>query len=122
MKRIWFSVVFLSIALSICIAEQFIVKSSCGEIIKSIDSAISATDESEKEKYCNNAIKEWNDYYRKASYITDHSIIQGADISMGDLEQVIKTDIDSVDEKLVEAKSEIEQIKEVSKVNLANIF
>lgn len=122
MKRLWFSAVFLAIALSICIAEQYIVKSSCGEIIKSIDSAISATDENEKEKYCNDAIKGWEDYYKKASYITDHSVIQGADISMGELEEVIKTDIDRADEKLVEAKSEIEQIKEVSKVNLANIF
>lgn len=122
MKRLWFSAVFLVMALSICIAEQYIVKSSCGEIIKSIDSAISATDENEKEKYCNNAIKEWDNYYKKASYITDHSVIQGADVSMGELEEVIKTDIDSADEKLIEAKSEIEQIKDVSKVNLANIF
>lgn len=122
MKRIWFSVAFLAIALCICIAEQYNVRTSCKEIISSIDSAISAADETEKEKYCKDAINEWDDYYKKASYITDHSIIQDADISMGELEQVIKTDINSADEKLVEAKSEIEQINEVSKVNLANIF
>lgn len=122
MKRIWFSVAFLAIALSVCVAEQYIVKTSCREIVSSIDSALTAQDENEKEKYCEEAVEKWDDYFGKAAYITDHSILQNADISMGEVEQYIKSDVNSADDALIEAKSEIEQINEVSKINLANVF
>ena len=44
MKRLWFSAIFILMALSICVFEQAAVYKSCDELLPQIDAAIEETD------------------------------------------------------------------------------
>ena len=96
MKRLWFAFAFLLIAAAACAYEQITVKSNYNEIKAVIDEAI--------------------------SLMTDHSIFQSADVSFGSLSDLAREDKDSINETLIEAKSELEQIYDSSKINFSNIF
>lgn len=122
MKRLWFSAVFILIALSLCAFEQFFVYSECNEIIAHIDSAINETDLKAKKEKCAAIEDEWEDFDRKATYITDHAILHSAEISIGTLNDLNNLNAEDTNEALIGAKSEIEQVYDHSKINLSNIL
>lgn len=123
MKRLWFSVIFMLVALSICAAEQIYISRDCREIIAAISTAEECESAPEKLKYCAEIYDMWGDYYKKASYVTDHSVLQSADISMGTLKN-LPTDSseEDIDGLLAQAKSEAEQIYGNSRISLTNIL
>lgn len=123
MKRLWFSAIFMIAALSLCFVEQFCIAKDCREIIAAIGTATECDDANEKIEYCKEITDMWNDYYKKASYVTDHSVLQGADVSMGTLNSLPPdSDSESINELLAEAKSEAKQIYEHSRISLSNIL
>ena len=122
MKRLWFAFAFLLIAAAACTYEQITVKSNYNEINAVIDEAITAENEDEKIKYCDEITEKWENSYKSISLMTDHSIFQSADVSFGSLSDLAREDKDSINETLIEAKSELEQIYDSSKINFSNIF
>lgn len=122
MKRLWFSAVFILLALSICIFEQTAVYKSCNELIPQIDAAIEETNLQVKKEKCSEIEKIWNDFDKKASYITDHSVLREAEISISALSEVNGYDENNINEALVDVKSEVEQLYSRSKINLSNIL
>lgn len=122
MKRLWFSAVFILLALSICIFEQAAVYKSCNELIPQIDAAIEETNLQVKKEKCSEIEKIWNDFDKKASYITDHSVLREAEISISALSEVNGYDENNINEALVDVKSEVEQLYSRSKINLSNIL
>lgn len=122
MKRIWFSAVFILIALSVCAYEQITVNAAYEDITNTIDLALESNDENEKIKYCTEVSDKWDKFFKKVTLVTDHSIVQSADVSMGTLERLANQKDDSVDEVLIEAKSELDQIYDTSKITFSNIF
>lgn len=122
MKRIWFSIIFLALAIGACTYEQAVVKSAHKEISAVIDSALECKELDEKIKLCNEITEKWEKHFKKISLVTDHSILQSADVSVGTINALAKEGDDSVDEALIETKSELEQIYDSSKINLSNIF
>lgn len=120
MKRLWFAFIFIVLCVLACAYEQYVVKSAYTDIVAVIDLAMEAGSDEEKAQYCLEIAEEWNDYYKKVALIADHSILESADISIRQLEE--NTDGNSLDEILVQTKSELERIYESSRVNLSNIF
>ncbi len=123
MKRLWFSAIFMLIAFSLCAAEQIYISSDCREIIAAISTAEECESVPEKLKYCTEIYDMWGDYYKKASYVTDHSVLQSADISMGTLKNLPPdSSKENIDGLLAQAKSETEQIYDNSRISLTNIL
>ena len=92
------------------------------EINEVIDKALATDNSDEKIKYCNEIIDKWDNYFRKVTLVTDHSIVQSADISFGTLSALAEEESESIDETLIESKSELKQIYDSSRINLSNIF
>ena len=122
MKRLWFSAAFILIALSLCAYEQFVVFSECREIIEKIDIAIDEDDLDAKKAQCAEIEALWEDFDRKATYTTDHAILHSAEISIGTLGDLNDLNEEDTNEALIEAKSEILQVYEHSRINLSNIL
>lgn len=122
MKRLWFAAVFLIIVFCTCSYEQYVVKCTYNEINEVIDKALATDNSDEKIKYCNEIIDKWDNYFRKVTLVTDHSIVQSADVSFGTLSALAEEESESIDETLIESKSELKQIYDSSRINLSNIF
>ena len=122
MKRIWFAVIFIVLCVLACSYEQYVVKSAYEDIVSVIDKAIEADVTEEKARYCFEITEEWDKYYKKVALVTDHSILESADISVGDLKLQAQNGSDRLDELLTQLKSELEHIYEGSLINLSNIF
>lgn len=123
MKRLWFSAIFMFIAISLCAAEQIYITGDCREIISAISVAEECKSMPDKLKYCTEIYDMWSDYYKKASYVTDHSVLQSADVSMGTLKSLPPdSSEENINELLAQAKSETEQIYGNSRISLTNIL
>lgn len=122
MKRLWFSVIFLSLSVAFCIYEQTMVKNEYNDIMNTIDYAIASDSLAEKAEYCDIITEKWDKYFFKSSLMLDHSILESADISVGTLNNLAQIDMDDTDEALIEAKSEIEQVYEHTRISLPNIL
>ena len=122
MKRLWFAAVFLLTAVLACSYEQYVVKYTYTEINEMIDNALSTQSETEKAEYSSEISEKWDKSVKKLTLVTDHSITQSADVSFGTLKALSEKNSESIDETLIETKSELLQIYESSKVNLSNIF
>lgn len=122
MKRLWFALIFLLIAICGCCYEQYIVKTTYNDISMSIDMALNADKSEEKEKYCNEITDKWDKYVQCVTLVTDHSILQSADVSISTINELAEESSDSLDEALIQAKSELNLIYDSSKINFSNIF
>lgn len=122
MKRLWFAGVFLLVAVLACSYEQYMVKYTYTEINEIIDNALDTDNPVQKAEYCNEISEKWDNRVKTLTLFTDHSITQSADVSFGTLKSLAETDSESIDETLIETKSELQQIYESSRVNLSNIF
>lgn len=122
MKRIWFSVIFILIALCVCTYEQITVNSYYKDITQTIELALESTNEDEKTEYCKEVAEKWDKFFKKITLVTDHSVVQSADVSVGTLEKLADKRDDSVDDALIETKSELDQIFDTSKITFSNIF
>ena len=122
MKRLWFAAVFIAVCVLTCAYEKYVVKSAYEDIVSVIDIATETESADEKVEYCREIAEKWEFYYKKISLITDHSILEDADISIASLKALAKSDQDGLDDILIETKSELEHIYESSKINLSNIL
>ena len=122
MKRLWFSAAFILIAFSLCAFEQFVVYGECREIIERIDVAIDEHDLDTKKEQCAEIEKLWEDFDRKATYTTEHAILHSAEISIGTLGDLNDLNEEDTNEALIEAKSEVLQVYEHSRINFSNIL
>lgn len=122
MKRLWFSAAFILIAIVLCVVEQTMIYDDCGEIIECIDAAIQTNDVDEKKAYCDEVEEMWVKFEEKASYVMDHAILHSAEISVGTLKDLNELNIEDANEALIEAKSEIKQVYDHSRISLSNIL
>jgi len=122
MKRIWFSITFIIIALSVCTYEQITVNNAYEDITNTIELALESKSQDEKIKYCNEITEKWDIFFKKVTLVTDHSVVQSADVSVGTIKKLADKKDDSVDEVLIETKSELDQIYDTSRITFNNIF
>ena len=122
MKRLWFAGIFLAAALLACSYEQYMVKYTYTEFNEIIDSALDTDSPAKKAEYCNEISEKWDKRVKTLTLFTDHSVTQSADVSFGTLKSLAENDSESIDETLIETKSELQQIYDSSRINFSNIF
>lgn len=122
MKRLWFAFIFIALCVLACAYEQNVVKSAYEDVASAIDRAIDADSDEEKLRYCLEITEKWDNYYKKITLVTDHSILESADISVNELKAQAQNGSNGLDEILIETKSALEHIYESSLINLSNIL
>ncbi len=86
MKRIWFAVIFLVLAVIICVSEQYYVKNVYIDLTLKIETAQDYAENNNKEKL-NNSISEikryWDNNNELLCTIADHGVLDdlGAEIN-----------------------------------------
>lgn len=126
MKRLWFAIIFILIAIISCSYEQVVIRLGYKEITSVIDKAVVAEQPDEKIKYCSSVVGLWDEYQRKLALVTDHSNFEDADVCISQIKTYSKQNdgdaIDELDKTLLETKSQLERTYNSSKINLSNIF
>ncbi|MDE5985190.1 MAG: DUF4363 family protein [Eubacterium sp.] len=125
MKRLYIALAFLTIAISLCIFEQYTVKEVYKEASAYIDTAI---DEIGKQDYnsAESTCKELNDYWdKKQKYMAamiDHGSLDDASVTISNLEDLAKNKSDSIEEELITAKNQIKGMYDNQRITFGNIF
>ena len=122
MKRLWFSAVFLSVIIILCIFEQMTINKVYEEITDDINTAISTQVQQEKRQYCLQVEKKWDKYYYILALMSDHDMIEDANAYIGMLDTISTLSVEETNEILVETQSEIERLKETSEISMRNIL
>lgn len=118
MKRIWFAVTFILIAISACIGEQMYVK----QVYNELNSKISEAEQCETYEDLEGAVNSIQSYWDKNNdllfTIADHGVLD-------DLGAEIRA-LDAYDEDIEGTLSELKAVNKVfyenQKVTMANIF
>ena len=118
MKRLWFAIIFISICLAICLAEQHYIKDFYNEMNGRIEQAIVYSDN--KDERLDSQIKDIKEYWYKHNdlifTLTNHEVLD-------DLSAVIRSlDTKHADESLRKAKATLEVFYENQRITLSNIF
>lgn len=125
MKRLYAAILFLAIALSLCVFEQCTVKSAYKEASGYINTAIEGL---EKNDYSTvkEACKSLNDFWgEKQKYMTamiDHGSLDEASVTIGSLEDLAENESDSLEDELITAKNQLKSIYDNQKITFGNIF
>lgn len=118
MKRIWFAVIFMLIASSLCVGEQMYVKKVYNDLNNEISKAEEYNDFDDVLQAIKNIQKYWSDNNDLLFTIADHDVLD-------DLGTAIRS-LDADDEDLKGTLKEIRALNSVfyenQKVTFANIF
>lgn len=125
MKKVILAIALLIFCAGLCAFEQVTVKSLYSNADAIIDEALDYADRGEFENAkagCLKLKKYWDKKYPYLSSMTDYSLLDGAKLAVNSLAEVKENDADELKERLIEAKSEIEIIKDNQSINFGNIF
>lgn len=125
MKRIYISLCFLAIAISLCVFEQYTVNAVYKQTNIYINTAI---DEAEKQNYqdVKKACDELNEYWeKKQKYMAamiDHGPLDDASVTIGNLSELAENKSEKLEYELITAKNQIKGIYSSQKITFANVF
>lgn len=125
MKRIYIAVLFLAVAVSLCIFEQYTVSSAYRETTEYLNMAI---EEVEKEDYesakrtCGNLRDYWSQKQKYMAAMIDHGSLDDTSITILALEELADTESDSLEDELITAKNQIKSIYDNQKITFGNVF
>lgn len=125
MKKVILAIALLIFCAGLCTFEQVTVKSLYSNADAIINEALDYADRGEFENAkssCLKLKKYWDKKYPYLSSMTDYSLLDGAKLAVNSLAEVKENDADELKEGLIEAKSEIEIIKDNQSINFGNIF
>ena len=125
MKKIYVAIFLLCICAGVCIFEQVTIYNVYNNTVDIIDSALTYSERKDFEKSkseCNKLNEYWNKKYIFLSAMIDHAQLDSANVSIISTKEIENDDFDTLNEKLIDAKSEIEIIKENQSITLGNIF
>ncbi len=125
MKKVYVAILLLGICAGVCIFEQTTINNVYNNTNEIIDTAIKYTEQKDFEKSkkeCEKLNDYWNKKYTCLSAMIDHAQLDSANASIISAKEIENDDFDSLKEKLIDAKSEIEIIKENQSITLGNIF
>ena len=114
MKKIYIAIVLLILCSGVCIIEQV-----------TINTALDLNEQKDflkAKSQCEKLRKIWSKRYPYLSAMIDHSQLDGASAAIKATKDISKNDEDELSEKLIEAKNEIQLLKENQSITLGNIF
>lgn len=125
MKKIYIAIVFLIICAGVCIFEQVTINKVYNEATEIINTAIDFNEEKDFESaknQCKNLRDTWSKSYPYLSAMIDHAQLDSASAAIKSTNDISKENKDELSEKLIEAKNEIQILKENQSITLGNIF
>lgn len=125
MKRLYAAILFLAIAISLCVFEQYTVKTAYNEASGYINTAIESL-ENDDYNTVKSACKDLNNFWgEKQKYMTamiDHGSLDEASITIGSLEELAENESDNLEDELITAKNQLKSIYDNQKITFGNIF
>lgn len=125
MKKIYIAIFLLCICAGVCIFEQTTINNVYSNTSSIIDTALNYSERKDFEnsqKECIKLNEYWDKKYVFLSAMIDHAQLDSANASIISTKEIENDDFDTLSEKLIEAKSEIEIIKENQSISAGNIF
>lgn len=125
MKKIYIAVVFLIICTCVCVFEQVTINNVYAKTSEIINTALELNEgkkfEEAKEE-CKKLRTVWQGEYPYLSAMIDHAQLDSANLAIKATKDIRKDDEDELSEKLIDAKNEIQILKENQSITLGNIF
>lgn len=125
MKRLYIAILFLSIAISLCIFEQYTVTSAYEETTKYLNTAI---EEVKKEDYksaretCESLSSYWSEKQKYMTAMIDHGSLDDTSITIYALADLAENESESLEDELITAKNQIKSIRDNQKITFGNVF
>lgn len=125
MKKIYIAVVFLIICTGVCVFEQVTINNVYTKTSEIINTALELNERKKFEEAKEECIKlrtVWQGKYPYLSAMIDHAQLDSANLAIKATKDIRKDDEDELSEKLIDAKNEIQILKENQSITLGNIF
>lgn len=125
MKKIYIAVVFLIICTGVCVFEQVTINNVYTKTSEIINTALELNERKKFEESKEECIKlraVWQGEYPYLSAMIDHAQLDSANLAIKATKDIRKDDEDELSEKLIDAKNEIQILKENQSITLGNIF
>lgn len=125
MKKIYIAVVFLIICTCVCVFEQVTINNVYAKTSEIINTALELNEEKkfeEAKEECKKLRTVWQSKYPYLSAMIDHAQLDSANLAIKATKDIKKDDEDELSEKLIDAKNEIQILKENQSITLGNIF
>lgn len=120
----WIAVLLLIFAVSFCVYEEVYIKNECKNIVATTSNILNDKDLDSKKIKCQKLINKGFELIKKASLVCEKSNINDAKVSFNELKTLLKSesDIDALDEIILEIKNEFDMIYKSSNIEISNIF
>lgn len=125
MKKIYITVVFLIICTGVCVFEQVTINNVYTKTSEIINTALELNERKkfeESKQECKKLRTVWRGKYPYLSAMIDHAQLDSANLAIKATKDIRKDDEDELSEKLIDAKNEIQILKENQSITLGNIF
>lgn len=125
MKKIYIAILFLAICAGVCAFEQITINNVYSETTQIINYALDSNEQNDFNKakmQCEKLRKVWNKRYPYLSAMIDHAQLDNASSAIKSTKDISRDNKDELSEKLIEAKNEIQILKENQSITLGNIF
>ena len=125
MKKIYIAVVFLIICTGVCVFEQVTINNVYTKTSEIINTALELNERKKFEESKEESKKlrtVWQGKYPYLSAMIDHAQLDSANLAIKATKDIRKDDEDELSEKLIDAKNEIQILKENQSITLGNIF
>lgn len=125
MKKIYIAVVFLIICTGVCVFEQVTINNVYTKTSETINTALELNERKkfeEAKEECKKLRTVWQGEYPYLSAMIDHAQLDSANLAIKATKDIRKDDEDELSEKLIDAKNEIQILKENQSITLGNIF
>lgn len=125
MKKIYIAVVFLIICTCVCVFEQVTINNVYAKTSEIINTALELNEGKkfkEAKEECKKLRTVWQSEYPYLSAMIDHAQLDSANLAIKATKDIKKDDEDELSEKLIDAKNEIQILKENQSITLGNIF
>ena len=125
MKKIYIAVVFLLICTGVCVFEQVTINNVYTKTSEIINTALELNERKkfeESKEECKKLRTVWQGEYPYLSAMIDHAQLDSANLAIKATKDIRKDDEDELSEKLIDAKNEIQILKENQSITLGNIF
>ena len=125
MKKIYIAVVFLIICTGVCVFEQVTINNVYTKTSETINTALELNERKkfeEAKEECKKLRTVWQGEYPYLSAMIDHAQLDSANLAIKSTKDIRKDDEDELSEKLIDAKNEIQILKENQSITLGNIF
>ena len=125
MKKIYIAVVFLIICTGVCVFEQVTINNVYTKTSEIINTALELNERKkfeESKEECKKLRTVLQGKYQYLSAMIDHAQLDSANLAIKATKDIRKDDEDELSEKLIDAKNEIQILKENQSITLCNIF